>query len=295
MNPDLPLIVSSWEWGKPANEEAAETLARGGSALAAVEKGVNRIELDSNVRNVGYGSIPNEHGVLELDAAIMDGRAHCAGAVACLEKIPNPISVARRVMEKTTHVLLCGHGALEFALREGFTPQNLLTAEALAIWNERRSELNRRSFRRDTVAHSDTLTMILLDRNGDIAAGGSTSGLALKIPGRVSDVCVIGGGIYAENGVGAAAATGNGDEIMKFCVSIRIVDRIRSGASPQDACQSVIRWVLELNPETRDTQFCVFALDAQGRFGAASIRRAEFPFAVWSGGKSEILMAASML
>ncbi len=220
-----PLIVSTWEFGKPANEAAGGVLLAGGGLLDALEKGINRIELDPGVRSVGYGSIPNEEGVLQLDAAIMDGLTHRAGAVACLERIPVAVSVARRVMERTRHVLLAGDDALRFAVREGFEPRDLITPEAKQIWEERRRDPQRRDFWRRPDGHSmDTLTMIILGQDGNLAVGGSTSGLALKIAGRVSDVAVLGSGIYVDNRIGAAAATGNGDEIMKYCTSIKIVE-----------------------------------------------------------------------
>lgn len=287
----LPLILSSWEWGKTANDEAVAVLAAGGSLLDALERGINKVELDPSVRTVGYGSIPNEEGVLQLDAAIMDGRTHCAGAVACLERIATPVSVARRVMEKTSHVLLAGEGALRFALREGFQEQDLLTAEAKQIWEERRNDPQRRDFWR----HSDTLTTIILDDSRNLAAGGSTSGLALKISGRVSDVALIGAGIYVDNRVGAAAATGNGDEIMKYCTSVKIVEQMRGGAAPQAACEAVLQWILDIDPSARDAQICVFAASKAGEYGAASIQRDEFRFAVWSPETSELRTATSIL
>lgn len=287
----FPLIVSSWEWGKIANEEAATVLSAGGGLLDALEKGINKVELDPNVRTVGYGSIPNEEGILQLDAAIMDGATHRAGAVACLERIAVPISVARRVMEKTRHVLLAGDGALRFAVREGFEPRELVTPEAKQIWEERHRDPQRRDFWR----HSDTLTMIVLDRDGNLVAGGSTSGLAVKIPGRVSDVSLIGAGIYVDNRVGAAAATGNGDEIMKYCTSIKIVEQMRCGTAPQAACEAVLRWILEIDPENRDTQICVFAANKEGAFGAGSIKPNDFRFAVWSPEINELRVAQSIL
>lgn len=299
-----PLIVSTWRQGKPANERAAEVLAAGGSRLDAVEKGINTAELDPDVMSVGYGALPNEEGVLQLDAAIMDGPGHRAGAVAALEKIPTPISVARRVLEKTTHTLLGAEGALRFALAEGFEPQQLLTPKALERWEQWRKDPERRHFWRSHRSPkdwpvgeeaADTITMVLLDSKGDLAAGGSTSGLAWKIPGRIGDVPLIGCGIYVDNTVGGAGATGNGDEMIKYCTSISIVERMRQGLDPQAACEAVLGWMVENNPANKDISACVYAVSRRGEYGAASIRPGDFTYAVWMPGLSELRTANSIL
>lgn len=299
-----PLFLSTWRQGKPANEKAAQVLAAGGSLLDAVEKGINTAELDPDVMTVGYGAIPNEEGVLQLDAAIMDGSTHRAGAVAALEKIPTPISVARRVMEKTRHTLLGGEGALRFAIAEGFTPQQLLTPKAIERWEKWRKDPNRKRFWRTSSAHpkwpvgeeaADTITMVGLDADGNLAAGGSTSGLRWKIPGRIGDVSLIGCGIYVDNSVGAAGATGNGDEMIKFCTSISIVERMRQGLDPQAACEAVLAWMVEKNPANKNISANVYAVSKQGNFGAASIRPGDFTYAVWMPGVSELRTAKSLL
>lgn len=309
-----PLIVSTWRWGKAANEKAAAVLAGGGSLLDAVEKGINTVELNPEVMTVGYGSIPNEEGVLQLDAAIMDGATHQAGAVAALEKIPTPISVARRVMERTTHTLLGGQGALRFALAEGFEPQQLLTPKALERWEQWRKEPKRKRFWRSSRTATgwpasaqarvgepvgeeaaDTITMVALDAAGNLAAGGSTSGLRWKIPGRIGDVSLIGCGIYVDNPVGAAGATGNGDEMIKFCTSMAIVERMRQGLTPQAACEAVLSWMVETHPANKNIQACVYAVSKRGEFGAASIRAKDFTYAVWQPGGSELRVAKSIL
>lgn len=302
--PGRPLIVSTWRQGKPANEKAAAVLAAGGSLLDAVEQGINLAELDPEIMSVGYGAIPNEEGVLQLDAAIMDGATHRAGAVAALEKIPTAISVARRVLERTRHTLLGGEGALRFALAEGFESQQLLTPKAIERWEKWRKDPERRRFWRSSHAPlespvgeeaADTITMVALDAQGNLAAGGSTSGLAWKIPGRVGDVSLIGCGIYVDNAVGGAGATGNGDEMIKFCTSIAIVERMRQGMAPQAACESVLRWMVETNPENKRIQACVYAVSKQGDYGAASIRAKAFTYALWRPGVSELRVAPSIL
>lgn len=302
-----PLFVSTWKQGKPANEKAAEILAAGGSLLDAIEKGINTAELDPEVLSVGYGAKPNEDGVLQLDAAIMDGATHRAGAVAALEMIPTPISVARRVLEKTGHTLLAGDGALRFAIAEGFEPQQLMTPKSLELWEKWRKDPNRKRYRRSHGEEprreprpvgeeaADTITMVALDAAGNLAAGGSTSGLEGKLSGRVGDVPLIGAGIYVDNQVGAAGATGDGDEMQKYSTSVVIVERMRGGMSPQAACESVLGWMLETNPANKDIEACVYAVNKRGEFGAASIRPKDFTYAVWMPGVSELRVAKSIL
>lgn len=289
-----PLILSTWRWGKGACETAAEVLAGGGSLLDALEKGINRVELDPDVLTVGLGGKPNAEGVVQLDAAIMDGPTHRAGAVGALEKIPTAISVARRVLERTTHTLLGGAGALEFAMKEGFEPQPLLTAKSLELWEAWRRDPKRQTFWRAGEA-PDTVTMVILDADGNLAAGGSTSGLEWKIPGRIGDVSLIGCGVYVDNAVGGAGATGDGDEMIKFCTSVSIVERMRQGMDPQAACESVLHWMLEKNPADKDLEACVYAVNKKGEYGAASIRPKDFTYAVWMPGVSELRVAKSIL
>ncbi|MGH7752314.1 MAG: N(4)-(beta-N-acetylglucosaminyl)-L-asparaginase, partial [Gemmatimonadales bacterium] len=311
-----PFFLSTWKHGKPANERAAEVLAAGGSLLDAVEKGINTAELDPEVLSVGYGARPNEEGVVQLDAAIMDGATHRAGAVAALEKIATPISVARREMEKTYHTLLAGDGALRFALAEGFEPQQLLTPKALELWEQWRKDPKRKHYWRGDPARrlivrpdprvgqaseplrepgGDTITLVALDAHSNIVAGGSTSGLKWKVPGRVGDVPLIGCGLYVDNTVGGAGATGDGDELMKFCTSISLVERMRQGLDPQAACEAVLRWMVEVHPENREIEACVYAVSKRGEFGAASIRPGDFTYAVWMPGLSELRVAKSIL
>ena len=316
MGKGRPLMVATWKQGKPANEKAAEVLAAGGSLLDALEKGINIVELDPDIMSVGYGAYPNEDGVVSLDAVIMDGATHRAGAVGALEKIATPISVARRVMEKTYHTFLAGEHALRFALEEGFEPQQLLTPKALEAWMKWKADPKRKVHRRGdpsrryiarpqpqptasaaTPDHDagDTITMAILDAKGNLAAGGSTSGLSWKVPGRVGDVPLIGSGIFVDNTIGAAGATGDGDEMQKFCTSVVIVERMRAGLDPQSACESVLQWILDFHPETKDFEACVYAISKKGEYGAASIRPGDFTYALWEPGVSELRKAPSIL
>jgi N4-(beta-N-acetylglucosaminyl)-L-asparaginase len=277
------MIVATWQFGEQACRAGAEILAAGGSALDAVEHAANVVEEDPRVHSVGYGGLPNAEGVVELDAAIMDGRTHRAGAVAGLTGIRKPISVARRVMERTSHVMLVGQNARRFALREGFPDEELLTQESRQRWYAWRHEqiapevahffetLSPRGPIGEPEAH-DTVGICALDSGGNLAAGCSTSGLAWKVPGRVGDSPIIGSGLYVDNGVGAAAATGNGDEIIKVCLSYRVVMGMEQGLSPQSACEEAIRYLLAKRPGHLNGGAACIALDKEGRIGAAATR-----------------------
>lgn len=227
----IPIVLSTWKHGLPANEAAWEILKRGGSALDAVEQGVRVSESDPEVHSVGLGGRPNREGVVQLDAAIMDGRSGRVGAVAALESIENPVSVARAVLEKTSQVLLAGAGALKFALAQGFTQAHLLTPESEHLWRAWQ-----RGERRPPEDTHDTIGMCALDQIGNLAVACTTSGLAWKIPGRVGDSPICGAGLYCENGIGAACATGVGEEALQTCGSFLVVELMRQGRSPEEAC-----------------------------------------------------------
>ncbi len=261
-----PGIIATWSFGREACLVGKEILTADGSALDAVERGASAVEENPEVRSVGYGGLPNAEGVVELDAAIMDGATHRAGAVAALTGIRGAISVARCIMERTPHVMLAGENARRFALREGFLETDLLTEESRRRWEEWRATRAAAD-----VAHFDTVGVCALDRRGNLAAGCTTSGLAWKLPGRVGDSPLIGSGLYVDNDVGAAVATGNGDEIMRVCLSFRVVSLMEAGWSPQEACEEAIRYLLhKLSPGSRGAA-CI-ALGKDGRIGAAATR-----------------------
>jgi len=268
-----PLIISTWNFGAKANRVAWETLTRGEDPLDAVEKGINVVEKDPDVTSVGYGSIPNTDGYVELDAAIMSGPTHKAGAVAALKEIATPISVARKVMEKTNSVLLVGEGALKFALKNGFKRVTLLTEKAKEEWLKRK---NQERVKKVDDNH-DTIGLVLLDSRRNIYAGCSTSGLAVKISGRVGDSPIIGAGLYVDNEIGGAAATGTGEQIMMFCGSFLIVENMRRGIPPQEACDAVIK---RMASKGQKEWVGFIALNKEGQYGAASLEK-EFPYAIY--------------
>ncbi len=288
-----PIFLSTWPHGKPANERAAEIFRSSGSLLDAVEKGINVPENDPNVTSVGYGGTPNAEGVVELDAAIMDGSRHRAGAVCSLRMIKNPISVARLVLEKTRHTTLAGEGAYEFALKMGFEPQTLMTQQSLRKWQDWKADPHHKTFWVNANNH-DTIGMVATDGNGNLVAGCSTSGTAFKIPGRVGDSPLVGCGVYADSNVGAASATGDGDLMTNYCTSISIYHYMARGASPQDACMELLKHMVETEATNREADVAVIAMNKRGDIGAASMSKSfGFQYAVWRNGESQLLGAVT--
>ncbi len=285
-----PIVLSTWKWGAAANEAASKILLRDGTSLDAAERGVNVAELDPNVQTVGYGGFPNEEGVVELDAAIMEGKTHLAGAVGALQNIPTPISVARKVMEETKHVMLVGEGALKFARAYGFREQNLLTEKSRKKWLQWKQNLNPTDNWYPRAVGHDTIGLITLDRKGDLSAACTTSGLRWKIPGRIGDSPLIGCGLYVDNEIGAACATGVGEEVIRVCGSFLVVEMIRLGASPQEACEKALERIIRKSAVARQdiqVQVAFIALDKSGHTGAASLRKG-FQYALFKDGKNQL-------
>jgi L-asparaginase/N4-(beta-N-acetylglucosaminyl)-L-asparaginase len=290
-----PVFLSTWQWGKAANERAAEVFKNGGSLLDAIEKGINVPESDPNVTSVGYGGLPNAEGVVELDAAIMDGARHRAGSVCNLHMIKNPISVARLVMEKTRHTTLAGEGAFRFALKMGFEPQTLLTPQSLQKWQEWKADPHRVTFWLTPENH-DTIGMVGTDGKGHVVAGCSTSGLAFKIPGRVGDSPLVGCGVYADDNVGAASATGDGDLMTNYCTSLSIVHLMARGASPQDACMDLLKHMVKTDAQNKNAQVAVIAINTRGEIGAACMNDAfHLKYAEWRNDQSQLLESVKLI
>lgn len=283
-----PLVISTWKHGLAANEAAWKVLTGGGSALDAVEAGVRCSEADPEIASVGLGGLPNSEGVVELDAAIMDGTTRGAGSVAAIQRIKHPISVARRVLEKTPHVMLVADGARRFAVEQGFPEEELLTEEArkkYEVWKAKAS---------GKAEGKDTIGMVAIDANGGIAAACTTSGLAFKLPGRVGDSPLIGAGLYADTSAGGASATGVGEEVIKVCGSFLIVEAIRRGAAPQEACEAAIARILDGHPENKKKQVAFIALNPAGAIGAASIRKG-FQVAVRTADDARLIDAKAIV
>jgi isoaspartyl peptidase/L-asparaginase-like protein (Ntn-hydrolase superfamily) len=242
--------------------------------MDSVEQGVIAVEMNRRVHSVGRGGLPNSSGQVELDAAWMEGSQLRAGGVAALRGFLPAVSVARKVMEKTPHVLLVGKGAEGFAREQGLRPQRLLTKESIRLWREWKR--NQASPDASGSGH-DTIGVIGWHKGHAIVAC-STSGLPWKLPGRVGDSPIIGAGLYADDQAGAAVATGRGEEILRFSVTSRVVEAMRRGASAQDACEGVIRFMIRRKPETAKTMVAVLAVRKDGQCGVAATRRFFFAY-----------------
>ncbi|MDX2445408.1 MAG: N(4)-(beta-N-acetylglucosaminyl)-L-asparaginase [Bacteroidales bacterium] len=291
-----PMIVTSHtnETGQLAMEAGWKILAEGGSAVDAIEKAANVIEVDPEDTSVGYGGLPNEDGIVQLDASIMDGKTYNAGAVACLENIKTPASVARIVMERTDHVLLVGQGALDFARKWGFKEDDLMTEKARKIWLRWKENANENddwgapdhlrniekeeSYWQDfpeVEHHYGTTNVLAVDKNGDVAGITTTSGLSYKIPGRVGDSPIIGAGLYVDNEVGAAGATGRGEDVIKSLASYYMVLRMKDGRTPQQACEDALHMIIgkyrHINPNFYPSEKFV-AINKYGETGCATMR-----------------------
>jgi len=265
-----PLVVSTWPFGKPANEKALAVIEAGGSGLDAVEQGIRVTESDPGNPSVGLGGIPNADGVVQLDACIMSGPGHQAGAVGAVEGFRHPISIARRVMETTRHVFLVGDGANRFAQQHGFETGPKVSPKQKAAWTKWKAAQEKAAKQGSSkIPNHDTIALVALLPDGNLFGGCSTSGWGYKIPGRVGDSPILGSGLYVDNEVGAAGATGIGENVMRYCGSFLVVEFMRQGLHPQDACIETIRRIARLDPKGFDLAINFIAIDRKGRFGAA--------------------------
>ncbi|MEW5676937.1 N(4)-(beta-N-acetylglucosaminyl)-L-asparaginase [Flavobacterium enshiense] len=268
-----PIVLSTWNFGIQANAAAWEVLKKKGRALDAVEAGVRIPEADPKERSVGYGGRPDRDGRVTLDACIMDEFSNI-GSVACLEHIKHPISVARAVMEKTPHVMLVGDGALQFALSQGYKKENLLVEESEKEWKEWLKNSNYKPI--VNIENHDTIGMIALDEHGNLSGACTTSGMAYKMHGRVGDSPIIGAGLYVDNEVGAATATGHGEEVIRIAGCHLVVELMRQGKSPQKACEEAVMRIVKLtknrNKNLKDIQVGFIALNKNGEHGSYCVQ-----------------------
>ncbi len=283
-----PIAISSAN-GLRATQKAMEIIQQKKDALDGVIAGVNIIENDPNDHSVGYGGLPNELGIVELDSCCMHGPTHNAGAVASIRNIKNPSKVARLVMERTDHVLIVGDGALHFAKTHGFKEEELLTDKARKIWLNWKESLSKNDdwFPEEQAKETyeqyfnitGTITCLGLDTYGNISGVTTTSGLAFKIPGRVGDSPIIGAGLYIDNEVGACGSTGRGEENLKNLSCFLTVEFMRDGLSPEDACLKTCKRIVQhakipsLKKDNGKPNFNLtfYAINKQGEYGAASI------------------------
>jgi isoaspartyl peptidase/L-asparaginase-like protein (Ntn-hydrolase superfamily) len=295
------MVVATWPFGQIAVKAAAPLLEEGKPALDAAIAGAQAVEDDPKVHTVGYGGLPNSIGTVQLDACVMDGQTLSCGAVAALENIRHPAALARRVMEKTPHILLVGEGARLFAVQQEFPLETVSTAEGMAIW-EKRFPKNKPAPGRPTSGNTeppaghDTVAVLALDQKGNLGGVCTTSGLPNKMPGRVGDSPLIGHGLYVDNTAGAAGGTGVGEEIIRIGGSLSIVEAMRAGRSPQEACEAAIRKVnaVAVRRGVHPAEVAFLALDLKGRVGAACTEKTNFTYAVARPGKVELLKAPEL-
>jgi N4-(beta-N-acetylglucosaminyl)-L-asparaginase len=287
-----PLVISTWIHGMEANAGAWEILSNGGNALDAVQKGVAVTENDLNNRSVGLGGRPDRDGHVTLDACIMDHDSRC-GAVAFLEEIIHPIDVARAIMDKTPHVMLVGKGAQQWALENGFTKASFQVPvppvqkdyEEWRIKSEYKTGVN--------VENHDTIGMLALDANGRMAGACTTSGMAYKIRGRVGDSPIIGAGLFIDGDVGGATATGVGEAMIRTAGSSAVVESMRRGASPEEACYDIVQRILKKHPGVDGMQVGFLAMNMQGETGGYSVYNG-FNYALRNTGQNEMIDAKYM-
>ncbi len=302
-----PIVISTWDAGVNANKGAWEILKKGGRALDAVEAGVMVTESEQSCC-VGLGANPDREGYVTLDASIMDEFANC-GSVAFLERIKHPISVARRVMEKTPHVLLVGSGAQQFAIAEGFPleeeklsedaekayKQWLIKSEykpVINVENKKSTSLVPNKLANGEWNH-DTIGMIAMDANGNLSGSCTTSGMAFKMRGRVGDSPLIGAGLFVDNEVGACVATGQGEDVIRVAGSHTVVELMRQGLSPEAACKKTIERIIKVKKEkAKDIQVAFIALNKKGETGAFAIQK-KFNFAITSNQTNKLIDAKS--
>ena len=296
-------VVSTWDFGIAANQAAWAILGKGGHALDAVESGVQVPESDLKNHSVGKGGYPDRDGHVTLDASIMDADGNC-GAVAALEHIEHPISVARRVMERTPHVLLVGEGALQFALEQGFRKQDLLTPEAEQAWHEwLKTAKYQPSIYCEVLGYGktgtpssahyhDTIGMLALDAHGKLAGACTTSGMAWKMRGRVGDSPIIGAGLYVDGEVGGATSTGVGEEVIRNAGSFLVVELMRQGRTPTEACREAVMRIVRKKPKTaKEIQVGFLAMNKGGEVGAWAIQPG-FSYAVCDAKDQRALVPA---
>jgi len=305
--------------GLRAVENAVELMRGNEDPLDAIVAGINIVEDDPKDHSVGYGGLPNEEGVVELDASCMHGPSHKAGAVAGLQRIKNPSSVAKLVLRKTDHVLLVGEGALKFALKMGFKEENLLTEDSRQAWLKWKTNLNKdddwldddqqipqsnlqsRASALGIPFTTGTIHVSAMNAGSDLSACTSTSGLSWKLPGRVGDSPIIGAGMFCDNAIGSAGATGRGEAVIQSCGAFQIVQHMGSGLAPVEACLKVLQWIADhtkqkylLDEKNRPNfEVVLYALRKDGAYGSACFRPGR-PFAIHDGTSARLENCTSL-
>ena len=280
-----PIILSTWNHGIPANKAAMDVLNDNGTALDAVEAGVRVTEADPSSQSVGLGGRPDQDGHVTLDACIMNSDGN-AGSVAFLRDIKHPISVARKVMEQTDHVMLVGEGAKRFALENGFQEENLLTDKSKEEWMQWKRDNSIKDSWGPNDEH-DTISTLARDNKGNLSGACTTSGLAYKLHGRVGDSPIIGAGMFVDNEIGAVGATGKGEEVIKTCGSFLVVELMRQGYSAMDACEEAVKRIIRKQSGKSDFQIGYIALRKDGQVGFSAIHDG-FQYALYKKNENKL-------
>ncbi len=292
-----PVVISTWGFGVEANQGAWAVLEKGGRSLDAVEAGVRIPEADMKNHTVGRAGYPDRDGHVTLDACIMDEFGNC-GSVAAMEDIAHPISVARLVMEKTPHIMLVGDGATQFAVEQGFKREKLLTPESEKAWKEWLKtakyqpvmNIENKQHMQGSKYNHDTIGMLALDSKGNISGACTTSGMAFKLHGRVGDSPIIGAGLFVDNEVGGATSTGVGEEVIRNVGSFLVVELMRRGYHPEDACKEAVNRIIKKKPQTaKDIQVGFLAINKKGEYGAYAIQSG-FEFAVCNAQQKDLIV-----
>lgn len=299
-----PIVISTWDFGVAANAAAWKILKDKGRALDAVEKGVGVIEAQGTNQSVGYGGLPDRDGIVTLDACIMDELGNC-GAVLALENVVHAISVARRVMEKTPHVMLAGDGALQFALEQGFPTQSLLTPASEKAWKEWLKDakyqpsinIENKLYQKAAPQklpgnqyNHDTIGMIAMDAKGNLSGACTTSGMAYKLHGRIGDSPIIGAGLYIDNEIGGATSTGVGEEVVRNVGSFLVVELMRQGYPPEEACKEAVMRIIKKKPATaKNIQVGFLAMNKNGAYGAYAIQKG-FTYSVCDNKQQDLVI-----
>jgi isoaspartyl peptidase/L-asparaginase-like protein (Ntn-hydrolase superfamily) len=285
------LVLSTWDAGIPANAAAWKAMLDGGNALDMAEKGVNDTEAELSNSTVGLGGCPDRDGHTTLDACIMDSAGN-AGSVMFLEHIKHPASVARKIMEKTPHVILVGEGAYQFALAEGFKHDDYVSPDSQKAWQDWLKTSQYKPI--INIENHDTIGLLAMDASGDLAGACTTSGMAFKMHGRVGDSPIIGAGLYVDNEIGAATSSGLGEAVIRTCGSFLVVEMMRQGATPQQACEEAINRIKIKHTNFEDFQVGYLAVNKAGEIGAFAIHPG-FTYSLHKWGENKVYKSKSLL